>query len=203
MLRTPAGITSSVTAGDKKFILQTEFLLADKSIPSGKIVTTVAVSGQVVHRMEKMYDQSWESEEHFIIAEKAVKTQHLAVARSVKKKSFEFIESALSIDITPEDQLRVLPGIADVWKVDLSDESEESSDQETVHPFIKNMKNVRDLAIMISQNTRAGRLKRVIGSADNSRFMLTGYSGGTFFIKLKDDSDVAKVISELENKRAR
>ena len=87
MAKAPAGITSSVKAEGKTYILQTEFLVItgkqtakmSSTKPSGKIVTTVAIEGQVVHKVEKMYSEPWHSENDFMLAEKAVKKQHISL----------------------------------------------------------------------------------------------------------------------------
>jgi len=207
MFKIPAGITSSVKAGDKKFILQTEFISAagkqsdsDQSLEvSGKIVTTVAIEGQVVHKVDKAYSKPLDTEEDFLQAENAVKNQHISIARKVALKPKEFLSFITEISIAPEDKLRLISGVVDVAKIDYSGSNEESDITETQSPLFKNIHLLRNLVIAISKNTRMEKLKRVVGAIGNEKFMLTGFRGSTYFLSLKIDADVAKVFDELEN----
>ena len=98
MTRIPAGLTSSVTANNKSFILQTEFVAspANHGGPeeggnlSSLIKTTVAVEGQVVHKVEKVFIGQIDTEEAFVDAEKAVKV--LRNAQSQADLQLEEIE---------------------------------------------------------------------------------------------------------------
>ncbi|GEM_PF-1537382 len=211
MFKIPAGITSSVKTGNKKFILQTEFISTtckksdseQLSEAHGKIITTVAIEGQVVHKVDKVYSTPLETEEDFLQAENAVKNQHLSVARKVASKPKEFLNLITQIDITAEDKLRLISGVADVIKIDFSGSNEETDLPFTQSPLLKNIHLLRDLVISISQNTRVKKLKKVVGAIGNEKFMLTGFGGSTYYLNLKSDADVAGVIKELENIRTR
>ena len=211
MFKIPAGITSSVNAGDKKFILQTEFIPATGKVSGyeqssrapGKIVTTVAIEGQVVHKIDKVYSKPLETGEEFLQAENTVKNQHLSAARRVASKPKEFLNLITEINITPEDKLRLISGVADVIKIDFSGSTEETDLPDTQNPLLKNIHLLRNLVISISQNTRMDKLKKVVGAIGSEKFMLTGFSGNTYYLDLKSDADVAAIFNELENIRVR
>jgi len=206
MVKMPAGLTSSVTADDKSFILQTEFTLSPKGKRSeefdpnatGHIKTTVAIEGQVVHKVEKTYRELFDTEETFVSAEKAVKQQHLAVARQVVSKPKEFLASVSELTISGEDRLGLISGIADVVQIDLGNLSNQSTQAGIHNNMFKNLELTRDLVFAVTQNTKLGKLKKMIGTIDDKKFMLVGYGGHSYFLSLKDDADVSSVLNELD-----
>lgn len=206
MAKIPAGLTSSVTADAKNFILQTEFTLSsggrqrEEFDPNatGHIKTTVAVEGQVVHKVDKTYRELFDSEEAFISAEKAVKQQHLAVARQVVSKPREFLASVSELTISGEDRLGLIPGVADVIQIDLANLSNQSQPAGPRANSLKNLELIRDLVFAITQNTKLGKLKKMVGTIDDKKFMLVGYGGHSYFLNLKEDADVSSVLSELD-----
>ncbi|MCD6162980.1 MAG: hypothetical protein J7K40_11290 [candidate division Zixibacteria bacterium] len=209
MNKIPAGLTSTVKANGKKFILQTEFIsLSDDNQVSeqfpkaaGKIVTSVSIEGQVVHKVDKAYNESFDNEERFHKAEKAVKKQHISIAKVVSLKAKEFLSAAMSIDVTPEDKLRLICGILNVTKIDFTGSSNNTNSISSENQVLKNVELLRNLVIGISQSTRLGKLKKSVGTIDNEKFILTGFAGETYFLNLKSDADISKVIKELENVR--
>jgi len=206
MAKIPSGLTSSVTADAKNFILQTEFTLSsggrriEEFDPNatGHIRTTVAVEGQVVHKVDKTYRELFDSEEAFISAEKAVKQQHLAVARQVVSKPREFLASVSELTISGEDRLGLIPGVADVIQIDLANLSTQSQQAGPRANSLKNLELTRDLVFAITQNTKLGKLKKMVGTIDDKKFMLVGYGGHSYFLNLKEDADVSSVLNELD-----
>lgn len=202
MVRIPAGMTSSVKAEDKIFILQTEFILGgrggDESILNGKIKTTVAVSGQVVHKLEKTYIGSADEVDPISVAEKALKYQHVTVARTVSSNPRKFMESVSELTVSVEDRLTLVPGIKQVIPVDLRNLSEFKHNQSDDNPLMQNIHGIKDLVIAISQNTRMGKLQRMVGVVDDQRFILSGFGGGTYLFCLHDNADVSEVIAQVE-----
>lgn len=205
MIKIPAGLTSAVTADNKKFILQTEFRSdpqAPADILKGRIKTTVAVEGQVVHKVEKFFEGAADDQEVFLEAEKYIKNQHLSVARIVSTKPKEFLATVSELTISAEDRLALIPGIEIVLKVDLSDLSGMIDDADITNPLLKNLELIRNLVMAVSEHTRIGKLKRMVGAIDDIQFMLVGYDGGTFFLNLKEDADVSQIFKELEKAKS-
>ena len=205
MARIPAGLSSAVSADNKKFILQTEFRADSEAPPDlikGRIKTTVAIEGQVVHKVEKFFEGDANNPESFIEAEKAIKTQHISVARIVSTKPKEFLATVSELTVSAEDRLALIPGIEVVLKVDLSDLSGMMDDADVTNPLLKNMELIRNLVMSVSQHTRIGKLKRMVGTIDDIQFMLVGYEGGTFFLNLKENADVSTIFKELEKAKS-
>lgn len=201
MAKIPAGLTSSVNSGGKNFILQTEFIagesVTDSGIVSGRIKTTVAVGGQVVHKVEKTFIGADESDESFLAAEKAVKKQHLLVAKTVDTKPKEFLASVSELTVSGEDRLGLIPGIIEVTPVNLKD-LDEFKEENVNNPLLRNMEHIRGLVVAISQSTRLGKLQKMVGAIEDRKFMLTGFDGETFLLGLKDDADVVAIFKELD-----
>lgn len=206
MFKTPAGLTSSVKADNKTFILQTEFLATAKNQkevggqpgPGGRIITTVAVGGQIVHRVEKVLPGPIDSPELFSQAEKMVKKQHISVARVIASRPKEFIASAIDIKVSPADRLRVIPGVAEV--VEINKESSPRSQQEPgfQYPVMENLEKIRNLVLAISQNTRLGKLQKIVGAIEDRKFLFTGCGGKFYLLNLKSDVDITRILNELE-----
>jgi hypothetical protein len=206
VLKTPAGLTSSIKAAGKSFILQTEFIASPESVqnagraavPAGRIITTVAVQGQVVHRVEKIYNDAFDDEEKFAAAEKSVKVQHISLARIVAARAKEFLTSVSEITVSPEDRLGLIQGVAHVTKIDFTEVPDSAPMPVQGNPIFGGIRAVRDLVIAISQNTRLGKLQKAVGAIEDKKFLLTGYGGSTFLLDLRDDANVSAVIKELE-----
>ncbi|OQX90965.1 MAG: hypothetical protein B6D58_09095 [candidate division Zixibacteria bacterium 4484_95] len=206
MHKAPAGLTSSVKVDDKTFILQTEFLTApkskkdveDKLSSGGKIVTSVAVDGQIVHKVEKVLHGFVESSELFSSIETTIKKQHISVARLIASRPREFINSVSEIKISPADRLGVIPGVADVIEIDKEFSQIRLQQHKLQRPVIENMEKIRNLLVAISQNTRLGRLKKIVGAIEDRKFLLTGCGGKFYLLNLKDDVDITKLLEDLE-----
>ncbi len=201
MAKIPAGLTSSVKAEEKMFILQTEFIAGNQSagddIVSGKIITAVAVSGQVVHKVEKAYIGTGDEEDPIYAAEKALKRQHFTVAKTVSSRPREFMQSVSELTVSVEDRLALVSGISKIDPVDLRDLSGYESNQSADNPIMQNIHLIKDLVIAISQNTRLGKLQRMVAMVEDGKYILSGFGGETYLFSLNKDADVSEVISQL------
>jgi hypothetical protein len=168
---------------------------------SGRIKTTVAVGGQVVHKVEKAYIGSDKTEDSFLAAEKAVKQQHLKIAKTVDSKPKEFMASVSELTVSGEDRLGLIPGVVEVTPVNLKNLEEFSADTVS-NPILKNMEPIKDLVVAVSQNTRLGKLQKMVGAIEDRKFMLTGFDGETFLLGLKDDADVIAIFKELDKAKS-
>lgn len=194
MLNTPAGLTSSVTADGKKYILQTEFL----SAPEPHVVTVVVYKGQVVHKVEKIFQHKLDSPDGIGEAEKLIKTTHISVARSIATRPRDFGVKSMEIQVSAEDKLRLISGIAEVTEICAKMRQEPSKTIPKNDPIFKNICLINDVVSAITQNSRLGKFKRAVGTSGNQKFILTGSDGKTYLLGLKPDIDISKVLSELE-----
>ena len=194
MLNTPAGLTSSVTADGKKYILQTEFLKS----PQPHVVTVVVYKGQVVHKVEKICQHKLDTPDGFAETEKLIKTQHLSVARSIASRPRDFGAKPMEIQVSAEDKLRVISGIAEVTEICAGGRGELSGTAPKNDPILKNICLINDVVSAITRNSRLGKFRRAVGASGNQKFILTGGDGKTYLLGLKQNVDISKVLSELE-----
>lgn len=195
MPNTPAGLTSSVTADGKKYILQTEFL----SSPEPHVVTVVVYKGQVVHKVEKLFQQKFDTPDGFGDAEKLIKTTHISVARSIAARPRDFGVRPMEIQVSAEDKLRLVNGIAEVTEITNNVHTDRSPALPKDNSIAKNIILINDVVMAISQNSRLGKFKRAVGTSNNHKFILTGSDNKTYLLGLKPNIDISKVLSELES----
>lgn len=194
MIKTPAGLTSSVTADGKKYILQTEFLLA----PEPRIITTVDYQGQVIHKVEKLFLLSLDDPDSYAQAEKAVKGQHISVARVIAARPRDFASRSIEIEVSIADKLRVIPGVAEVMEIDAELLSGNKASQTIPQLKASDLSAIRNLILSICKNSRLGRLRRAAAVMDGQRFLLAGASGKTFLVCLRPDTDISRMMTELD-----
>lgn len=96
----PAGRTSLAKHGHKEFQLQTEYIRTS----GPRVVTTVFMKGQVLHKIEK--EVSWDvntiEEMHHV--EDIIKSQHLEVSKIIRKRGL-LTPATTSLDL-PQGKIR-------------------------------------------------------------------------------------------------
>jgi hypothetical protein len=185
-MRTPAGRTSSVKALNKVFILQTEFLIK----PRASIVTSVALDGQIIHKVVRTYDSALETEEDLKVAEAAVFAQHQNLAKKMQTNGADFIKQTRSIKISAVDRLALIPGIAVV-----SDIQEKLASQNP-HGIYVQAKYVSEIADAITNATKMGPIKLGAIISEQGKFILSRADGKDFLLSLKPDADIGVVLNE-------
>jgi len=186
MTRVPAGRTSSVRALNKNFILQTEFIAK----PRSRIVTSVALDGQIIHKVERTYDSQIENDEELRLAEAAVTTQHQNLAKKMQTSGADFIKQTRSIKISAIDRLALVPGVSSVTDV------EEKLNSPNAHAIYVQSKYIMDIADAVTLSTKMGPLKIAAMISDQGKFILAKSEGKPFILTLKPDADIRMVLSE-------
>ncbi len=186
MTRLPSGRTSSVKALNKVFILQTEFVAK----PKPRIITSVALDGQIIHKVERTYDNLIASDDDLRLAEAAVATQHQNLARKMQTSGAEFIKQTRSIKISAVDRLALVPGVSTVTDV------EEKLNSPSPHAIYVQSKYVSDIAHAITVSTKMGPLKLAAMISEQGKYILAKSEGRPFVLTLKPEADIRQVISE-------
>ena len=186
---TPAGRTSSIKALGKTFILQTEFLIK----PRARIVTSVALDGQVIHKVERTFDREIISEDDLRAAETAVLSQHDNLAKKILANGADFIKQTRSIKISQSDRLTIIPGVAYVADID------EKINSENPHPIFEQSKIVLDIADAISETSRLGQFKIGAMISEQGKFLLSKADSKNTLISLKPDADIGTIMREALN----
>jgi hypothetical protein len=186
MARIPAGRTSSVKALNKNFILQTEFVAK----PKQRIVTSVALDGQIIHKVERTYDNSIETDEDLKAAETAVMTQHQSLTKKMQTSGADFIKQTRSIKISAVDRLALAPGVSMVTDV------EEKLNTPNPHGIYVQAKLVSEIADAITISTKMGPLKTAAIISEQGKFVLTKCEGRAFILTLKPEAEIRQVLNE-------
>ena len=186
MVGMPAGRTSSIKALDKTFILQTEFLTK----PRTRIVTSVALEGQVIHKVERTFDRHLTNDEELRFAENAVISQHENLAKKIMTDGADFIKQTKSISISRTDRLAVIPGVSYVADID------EKLNSENPLPIYSHAGNVIDIATAISQSSRIGAFKVAAMISEQGKFIIDKSEGKRLLVSIKPDADIGSVLKE-------
>jgi len=183
---TPAGRTSSIKALGKTFILQTEFLIK----PRARIVTSVALDGQVIHKVERTFDREIENEEDLKAAETAVFSQHDNLAKKIIANGADFIKQTKSIKISQTDRLTVIPGVAYVADID------EKLASENALPIFEEARMILEVAESIAETSRMGRLKIGAMISEQGKFLLSKADSKSTLISLRPEADIGAVMRD-------
>lgn len=85
----PAGISGEASSGEKRFLVQTEFA----SRPKPRITTSISLNGEVVQKVENLWEKLPQTEEDRYEIERFLKKQHFEVIKNIKEKKEEFASS--------------------------------------------------------------------------------------------------------------
>jgi hypothetical protein len=85
----PAGISGEASSGKKKFCVQTEFAPR----PKPRITTSVSLNGEVVQKVENLWEKLPQSEEDRDEIERFLRKQHQEVIKNIKEKEEKFVSS--------------------------------------------------------------------------------------------------------------
>ena len=184
----PAGRTSTVKALEKTFILQTEF----RSTPKPVIVTSVSLDGRTVHKVERSYSNSYDTQEGFDAAQAAIKAQHDGLVKKIMANGADFIRQTRSIKISKADRLGVIPGVSYVANID-----EKLAIENPPAIYIQSML-ILAIADAISQSSRSGSFKVGAIISEQGKYVVDREEDTGFLISLKADADMGKVLKEAQ-----
>jgi hypothetical protein len=85
----PAGISSEASSGEKKFWVQTEFAPR----PKPRITTSISLNGDVVQKVENVWEKLPRSEEDKDEIERFLRKQHQEVMKDVRENGERFVLS--------------------------------------------------------------------------------------------------------------
>jgi hypothetical protein len=187
MLRLPAGRTSSIKTMSKSFILQTEF----SSKPRARIVTSVALEGQVIHKVERTCEYQLDSEDGIRQAEMAVVAQHQNLAKKIESNGASFIKQTRSIKISIDDRLALIPGISNVTDI------EEKLAQSNPHAVYIQSKLLCEVGDSVSSGTKMGALKIVAINGEYGKFILDRIDGHNYLLSIRPDAEMSLALNEV------
>ena len=187
MLRLPSGRTSAIKTLNKSFILQTEF----SSKPRPRIITSVALDGQVIHKIERTYEHQLETEEEIRNAEVAVVAQHQNLAKKIESNGADFIKQTRSINISVEDRLALIPGISSVVDIEVK------LAEPNTHGIYIQSKLLCEIGDAVSTVTKMGSLKITAINSEHGKFIIDRVDGRSYLLSLKPEGEMAMILNEV------
>jgi hypothetical protein len=82
----PAGVSGEASSGEKRFCVQTEFAPR----PKPRITTSIALNGEVVQKVENLWDKLPQSEEDRDQIERVLRKQHQQVINDIEQRGDRF-----------------------------------------------------------------------------------------------------------------
>jgi hypothetical protein len=188
MAGVPPGRSSSVKTQNKTFILQTEFRVS----PKPTIVTSVTLEGRTVHKVERSYIDSWDTEDEFRAAEAAITAQHTGISRKIQVNASDFVRQTDSIKISRTDRLGIIPGVAYVSSI-------QAKLLEGNPPDIyKQSSKILEIADAVSESSRSGKFKIAAIMSDQGKYLVAMDDMEGILVSLKPDADLGRVLKEAD-----
>jgi hypothetical protein len=150
----------------------------------------VALDGQIIHRVERTYDNGLETEEELKVAEAAVIAQHQNLAKKMQTNGADFIKQTRSIKISAVDRLALIPGISVVSDV------QEKLDGQNPHGIYVEAKYISEIADAITNATKMGPIKLGAIIGEQGKFILSRAEGRDYLLSLKPEAEIGEVINE-------
>ncbi|MFQ6032433.1 MAG: hypothetical protein ACE5K2_05875 [Candidatus Zixiibacteriota bacterium] len=101
----PAGISSEASYGEKRFCVQTEFAPR----PKPRITTSVSLNGEVVQKVENLWEKLPQSEEDKDEIERFLRKQHQKVIKEIKEKGKRFV-------LSKDEAKKIATGEEEQWE---------------------------------------------------------------------------------------
>jgi len=150
----------------------------------------VALDGQIIHKVERTYDNQIETEEDLKAAEAAVVAQHQNLAKKMQANGADFIKQTRSIKISAVDRLALVPGVSTV--VDI----EEKLIGEKPHSLYVQTKLIAEIADAVSESTKMGPMKLSAIIGEQGKFIVSRCDGKDYLLSLKPEADLRQVLAE-------
>lgn len=198
----PAGISSEASSGEKRFCVQTEFATR----PKPRITTSVSLNGEVVQKVENIWEKLPQSEEDKDEIERFLRKQHQEVIKDIKEKGEKVVSSkdeAKEIATCEEKQgepvilkaKEEISGIEGVTAWVIFSNDDQIIDQDVFDVKDQTMVDLarggKDLVSFLSSVLRVGNL--VGGLLENEQMRIV-------FIPIKNNFLVVKVNTEVDIK---
>lgn len=197
----PAGISGEASTGDKIFHVQTEFAPR----PKPRITTSISVNGEVVQKVENIWERLPQSEEDKDEIERFLKKQHQEVIKDIKEKGERF---TLSKEEKQRQQAiskikEVISGIQGVsgWVL-FSDEdqiiSPDVSDADSQR-MVDLARNNRELASFLSSVSKVGNLVGGLLESKDRRMVFLPIKEDFFAAKINPEVDVKQLVQKIRS----
>ncbi len=206
----PAGISGEASSGEKKFHVQTEFAPR----PKPRITTSVSLNGEVVQKVENLWQKLPQSQEDKDEIERFLRQQHQDVIKQIRKKGEK---SAPSKDELPKivtceesepeptflSMKEVASRIDGVTGAVLLSKDDHVVGRDVLYPKDQTMVDLarcsKDLASSLSTVSRVGNFAGGMVEDKNIRMVLIPIKDSFLAVSVNPDVDINQLVQKIKS----
>ncbi len=203
----PAGISGEASWGEERFCVQTEFA----SRPKPRITTSISLNGEVVEKVENVWDKLPLSEEDKDEIERSLRKQHWEVIEHIKEKgSVSSIQGAEKTLTREEKQTEeMISRIKEVISISegvtgcvLFSEDDRIIGQDvldsTDQTIIDLTRSTDDLASSLSAISKVGNLVGGLLRSEQMRMVFIPIENNFLALRVNPDVDVKRLVQNIK-----
>jgi hypothetical protein len=201
----PGGLASETSNQETKFCVQTEFAQR----PKPRVTTTISINGEVVEKVENIWDRLPQTEEDKKEVETFLRKQHQQVLESIKNKKAESttfglepngsVDAKGSLTLKIEEELSRTPGVYG-W-IFLSEDNGMKAKRfstKTKGDYSDIVRSVKHFSGMLSSDPTLGNLQGGIMEVPDSRMVFLPLPKRFLAVQVEAQTDVKKLIQSIK-----
>jgi hypothetical protein len=201
----PGGLASEASNKESKFCVQTEFAQR----PKPRVTTTISLNGEVVEKVENIWDRLPQNEEDKKEVETFLKKQHQQVLENIKNKRADSATLGLesngsvaakgSLTLKIEEELSRIPGVYG-W-VFLSEDNGVKAKRFSTKAkgdYSDIVRSVKHFSGMLSSDPTLGNLQGGILEVPDSRMVFLPLPKRFLAVQVESQTDVKKLIQSIK-----
>jgi hypothetical protein len=201
----PGGLASEASVRETKYCVQTEFAQR----PKPRVTTTISINGEVVEKVENIWDNLPQTEEDRKEVETFLKKQHQQVLKNIKNKKAESVTFELKTKgsvnpqgtstLTIEEELSRIPGIYG-WILLSADNGIKASQLSTKEKgeYSDMVWSVKNFSELLSSETTLGNFQGGILEVSDSRMVFLPLRTQFLALQVESQTDVKKLIQSIK-----
>ncbi len=206
----PAGISGEASSGEKKFCVQTEFAQR----PKPRITTSISLNGEVVQKVENVWDNLPKSEEDRDEIERFLRKQHRDVIKDIEHKGKRPVssdEKTEKIATTGEKENEEV--ISKVRKVISASEGVTgcvlfSKEDQIIGPDAQDKKDqammdlslcTKDLVSFLSSVSKVGNLSGGLLESEQMKMVFIPIKDDFLSVRVNPDTDVKQLVHKVKS----
>jgi predicted regulator of Ras-like GTPase activity (Roadblock/LC7/MglB family) len=206
----PAGVSGEANSGEKKYCVQTEFAPR----PKPRITTSVSLNGEVVLKVENVWEKLPQSEEDKDEIEKFLKKQHQEVIKDITEKRDDSVltkNEAKKNSICQEERgdeaiLKIKEAISEIqgvigWTLFTSDGQVIGHD--VLNSEDQNMAGLAqhsiDLASLLSSVSKVGSLVGGVLESEEMRLVFIPTGENLFAVRVNPEVNIKELVQKIRS----
>ena len=202
----PGGLSSEASFKDTKFCVQTEFAQR----PKPRVTTTISLNGEVVEKVENIWEKLPQTEEDKQEIEKFLKKQHQQVLKKIKNRSEklaspdwekeEVTSSEENVILKVNQELSGTDGVFGWILLSKDDEIiAPGISQSEIKDTVDFARRVKDLSIFLPSVTRLGNFVGGILEAPGSCILFSPLQAQFLAVKLDPKVDLKNLVKRIKS----